>query len=137
MTFYAISPTYEENMCSQPKTGTSNRHINDLFLFFVLMELTSREEKRQQNSNICLLAYVQKTEFIWRTKVRISFNTTYFFSVLLFLDCFSLFYPYLKRRLEALLLNTLHDEVSVLVDQSFKDLRMAELVCDKDKKQQN
>lgn len=46
----------------------------------------------------------------------------------------SFFFLHLKRRLGALLLNTLGVEVRVLVGQRYKDLRVAEFVCAEDKK---
>lgn len=66
MTFYAISPTREENICTQSLT---QRYIKYLFLVPVLMELSSKEEKKQQQFKYLSIGISQKREFILRTKV--------------------------------------------------------------------
>lgn len=67
MTFYAISPTREENICTQ--SLTQSRYIKYLFLVPVLMELSSKEEKKQQQFKYLSIGISQKREFILRTKV--------------------------------------------------------------------
>lgn len=62
MTFYAISPTHEENICTQ--SLTQSRYIKDLFLVPVLMELSSKEEKKQQQFKYLSIGISQKREFI-------------------------------------------------------------------------
>lgn len=106
--------------------------VNDLFLFPVLMEVSSREQEKQEQSKFCHRP--QNTGFTWRTKVEVFVYTIHFFKHFSAFIGFFFSFSLSGKEIGNSVVKYIGCWGPVWVDQGFNDLRMDKFVGDKDKK---